>query len=70
MKVIFTEHAKQRMIERDIKVDDITSAIEMPDYTVTKNGKVEAYKKFGDKTLKVVYAKENKFIKIITLVWK
>lgn len=69
MKFIFTTHAKQRMIERGIKIEQIKDVIELPDYTITKDGKIEVYKRIDNRTLKIVYAK-NKFIKIITLIWK
>ena len=58
------------MDERGIKIEQIKESIELPDYTITKNGKVEAYKKIENKTLKIVYSKKDKFIKIITLIWK
>ena len=70
MKLIFTKHARQRMFERDIKINEINHAIEFPDYTIIKGNKIEAYKKVKDKNLKVVYINEDKFIKIITLIRK
>ena len=70
MELILTKHAKQRMLERNIKIEEIQETIEFPDYTIIKNNKTEAYKKIGNKNLKVVYTKEGKFIKIITLIWK
>jgi len=70
MQVIFTKHANQRLSERNIKIKYVKETIEFPDYTITKNNKVEAHKKINDKTLKVVYIKEDKFIKIVTLIWK
>jgi hypothetical protein len=45
MKIILTKHAKQRMTERNIKLEEVQETIEMPEYTVTKNNKFEAYKK-------------------------
>ncbi len=70
MKLILTKHAKQRMMERGIKLEYIHDTIEFPDYTIVKGNKNEAYKKIKNKNLKVVYIKEDKFIKIITLIWK
>jgi hypothetical protein len=70
MKIILTKHAKQRLIERKINIDDVKETIDFPEYTIKKNGKVEAYKRFGNNTLKVVYAEEGKFKKIITLILK
>ncbi|MGV8152433.1 MAG: DUF4258 domain-containing protein [Candidatus Nanoarchaeia archaeon] len=39
MVLIFTNHAKQRMLERGIKSQEVQDAIDMPDYTISKKGK-------------------------------
>lgn len=70
MDFILTTHAKERMTERSIEIEQIKETINFPDYTISKEKKIEAYKKFENKLLKVIYVKEGKFIKIITLVWK
>jgi len=70
MDVIFTKHAKERMIERGIKKEWVNEAIDLPDYKVSKKDKIEAYGKIQSKTLKIVYKKEGKFIKIISVMWK
>lgn len=70
MELLFTDHARQRMIEREITPRDVQTTIDLPDYTVSKGGKVESHKSLGNKILKVVYIKKAKFIKIITLMWK
>ena len=70
MNLIFTNHAKQRMIERDIKLEEVKDAIDYPDYAVSKENIVESYKRINNKNLKVIYSKEGKFIKIITVIDK
>ena len=70
MKIILSYHAKKRVNERDIKMEEIIETIEMPDYTISKENKKEAYKKIGDRTLKVVHVIEDKYIKVVTLMWK
>jgi len=70
MEFILTKHAKKRMIERVINLEDIKQTIDFPEYEIKKGNKVEAYKHIKLKTLKVVYVIEGKFIKIITLIWK
>jgi hypothetical protein len=70
MTLIFTNHAKKRMIERDIKLEEVQKAVDMPDYTISKENKVESFKKIGNKNLKIVYSKEGKFIKVITVIDK
>ena len=70
MRIVLSNHAKKRLVERSIKMKDIEEAIDIPDYTVSKGNKKEAYKKFNGKTIKVVYSEEDKYIKVITLIWK
>jgi len=70
MNLIFTNHAKQRMIERNIKPQEVQEAIDFPDYTLSKENKIEAYKRISNKNLKIVYSKEGKFIKVITVIDK
>lgn len=67
MKIIFTTHAKQRMSERAIALNEIKDCIELPDYTVTKENKIEAHKTINNRKLKIVYTK-GKFIKILTVI--
>jgi len=45
MEIIFTKHAQQRMLERGIKLEQIKNTIDFPEYTISKNNKIEAYKK-------------------------
>ena len=58
------------MKERDISPIQATETINFPEYSVRKEGKIESYKKFTDKTLRVVYIEKDNYIKIITLTWK
>jgi SH3-like domain-containing protein len=60
------------MTERNINLEEVQETIEMPEYTVTKNNKVEAHKNLDNKSMKIVYSKEGNFIKVITVVdkWK
>jgi len=70
MRIDLSYHAKKRMAERGINFEDVEETVEMPDYTVSKRNKKEAYKKINDKTLKVVYFQKDKYIKVITIIWK
>lgn len=58
------------MIEREIKIQEIQETIDFPDYTLSKGNIIEAYKKINNKDLKIIYSKEGKFIKIITVIDK
>jgi len=70
MKIFLSHHAKKRLSERGIQFKDVQETIEMPEYTISKINKKEAYKKINGKTLKVVYAEEDKYINVRTLIWK
>lgn len=67
-KLIFTNHAKKRMIERNIKLDEIKEGVEFPDYVVNKDNKIESYKRIGERLLRIVYIRKGNFIKIITVI--
>lgn len=58
------------MAERAITFKHIQDTIEMPDYTVQKGKKTEAYKRFENKRLKIVYAGKDKYIKVISVMWR
>ena len=49
MKVILSNHAKKRLFERGIKMNQVLEIIEMPDYVVSKRDKKEAHKKINGK---------------------
>lgn len=65
--LVYTKHAKKRMKERSIMKKDVKNSIFAPDYTVNRfENEVESFKKTADSTLKVVFADEGKFIRVIT----
>ena len=70
MKIFLSFHAKKRMIERRIRLENIHETIALPDYVISKDNKKEAFKKIENKTLKVIYLEEDKYIKVVTLMWK
>lgn len=70
MEIKFTNHAKYRVLERNIKMSDIKSALKNPDYYgFTFDGKLVARKLIGDKTLEVIYTKSKNKILIITVYY-
>jgi len=70
MDIIVTKHARERMFERSISMEELQNAIDLPDYTIAKDNLIEVYKKIKNRNLKIVYSKEGKFIKIITVIDK
>jgi len=68
--IILTTHAKKRMVQRAISFKQVQETIEMPDYTIKKEQKIEAFKHQNNEILKVVYTAKDKYIKVISLMWK
>jgi hypothetical protein len=67
MEISYSFHAKKRMKERGIREDEIKEVIEYPEYTIKRGDEIEAYKKIKNKMTKVVYVKEENYIKVITV---
>jgi len=70
MEIILSRHARKRMGERGVKIEDVRECLYFPDYRISKGGKVEFFRKFGEFTLRLICVDKNKFIKVITLMWK
>ncbi len=66
---IFSNHAKKRLYERDITEEQVKITIQNADHIIKRFGETEAFKKFGTKLLKVVYAEMENYIKVITLYY-
>ena len=67
--MIITKHALLRMQQRGIDENMVASAILNPEETSDSFGKrKQARKTIGDKTLEVVYIKEENII-VITVYW-
>jgi len=67
----YTRHAKNRMRMHAITEADVESAVEEPDFTgPSTEGRVNAWKKAGEKFLRVTYKDERTRILIITAVKK
>jgi len=67
--MIITKHALLRMQQRGIDENMVASTILNPDETSDSFGKrKQATKTIGDKTLEVVYIKEENII-VITVYW-
>lgn len=55
IKVIYLQHALDRMLERGIEKDKIDLAVINPDQIVLEEGRFVAHKKYFDKVLKKEY---------------
>jgi len=69
--IIFTKHAKIRMLQRKISEEEIKSAIQSPDKKVEESfkGRLTIRKKFSKGVLEIVYKESPKEIIIITCYW-
>jgi SOS response regulatory protein OraA/RecX len=63
----YTKHAVQRKLERGITDEQISIALENPDYTVFREGRKVAVKRFGQRIIKVVHKEEETHILVITV---
>ena len=56
MRITFTHHAKQRMIQRKISADQVAETLESPDELIAgDSGEEIAIKRFGVREVRVVY---------------
>lgn len=67
MKVVFTEHAKQRLKERKIEGKDVIYTLFAPDkYKPTHTDRICVSKKIGSKILEIIYTEEKENMIVIT----
>ena len=69
MKIIFTEHADERLERRKFLKEEIIEAIKFPDKILKKHDKYYHQKVLGRGKVEVVCEKTEKHIKVITLYW-
>ena len=69
MEIVYSDHAKKRMKQRGIEEWEIEYLLNHPSY-VRKSfeGRKEAIGKIRDRSIKIVFIKEEKYIKIITII--
>jgi hypothetical protein len=68
MVVLFTRHAKARMIKRGISYEKVISAINSPDHIFKRNFKLFFLKRIDKKSIEVCCQKD-KNLKVITVYW-
>jgi SOS response regulatory protein OraA/RecX len=71
MEIEYTIHAIRRIEFRGVTREDVEQTLISPDKKDKgyKNREL-AYKKFGERELKVVYATKDEIITVITVMWK
>jgi hypothetical protein len=71
MKIIYTIHARLRMSLRGITEKMVEETMSKPEREgVGYRNKRVAFKSFGQKSIKVVYAIDNNEVIIITVMWE
>jgi hypothetical protein len=68
MKIILTQHIKDRIKKRKITENEVTQTIISPEKLTKKEGKYYAQKNIGRGNIEVVYEKET-YINVITVYW-
>ena len=69
MEFTFTDHAKYRIIKRDLTEQEIIESLTHADKTSKKHGKYYAQKNIGRGTIEIVYEETESYIKVITVYW-
>lgn len=70
MKIKFTKHAREMLVFREIKREQVEAVIKKPDdQSRGESGKNVLYKDFGKNYLKVVIVKEKNEVVVITEHW-
>ena len=68
MEIIYSNHAKKRMKQRGIEEWEIEHLLKYPSYIrKTFDGRKEAIGEIRDRFVKVIFIKQERYIKIITV---
>lgn len=69
MKIIYSDHSKKRMKQRGIEKWEIEHLLKYPSYIrKTFEGRREAIGEIRNRKVKIAFIKEEKYIKIITVI--
>jgi Domain of unknown function (DUF4258) len=69
MKIRISTHAQIRLIERGIDIDKVKKVISNPDILVPQfEGRFKVSKLLDDRTITVIYTKENNVFVVITAI--
>jgi len=67
VEIIYSDHAKKRMKQRGIEEWEIEHLIKFPSFIKRIYDKVESVGEIRNRKVKIVYRKEQSYIKIITV---
>lgn len=68
MKIVFTEHAKERLNKRKITEEEVIEAIKFSEKAVKKKGLYYVQKNIQRANIEIVYEKD-KYIKVVTIYY-
>jgi len=67
-RIIYTTHALQRKLERNITDDEVSRVLNEPDYILSSiEGRKIAVKHLGNKIIRVIYKEEKTILIVITV---
>ena len=70
MKIFYTNHAKERLLQRGIKREWVRKAINSPDKLIDlKYDRKQAIKKINSDKISVIYVEKNNKIAVSTIYW-
>ena len=70
MNIVFTEHARDRLSQRNIRKRDVIQTLKNPDRILKSFGRRKiAVKSIKEKTLEVVFREEKNILIVITSYW-
>ena len=69
MEIVFTNHAKYRIVKRKVLKEEVIDAIKYPDKTIKKHGKYYFQKRLERGTIEVCCEKTESIINVITVYW-
>ncbi|MGB9628342.1 MAG: DUF4258 domain-containing protein [Thermodesulfobacteriota bacterium] len=70
-EIVYTAHARQRMILRGISEEMVSRALEMPEERSTGyRNRSLAYRRFPEGRIKVVYVQDQNRMTVITVMWE
>ena len=69
MKIIFTEHAEDRLNRIKISREEVIDAVKYPEKIIKKYGKYYFRKNIGRGVIEVSTERTERYIRIITVYW-
>jgi hypothetical protein len=68
MRLVYTAHAKKRMLERGISEEDVELVLSLPEYVNdARMGALVASKRINGKVMRIIYNLEGNMIIVITV---